>query len=144
MCFTTLPPEMNTLEIDAILRENRRTFKEVYASDELPTRTSTDSIFVCYMDPSDQPSTHWIVVYVDEKRKSDYFDSFGMAPTIPEIELFLNNNSFEWTFNDEPLRARARNNVRCMRSSLHIFCSTQMHRFWYELDCLHVYQRQNV
>ena len=89
---------MNTLEINAILRDDRRTvkaFKGVYASEELPTRTSTNSLFVCNTDPSDQPGTHWIVIYVDKKRKSDYFNSFGMAPMIPEIELFLNENSVE-------------------------------------------------
>ena len=43
---------MNTLEIDAILRDHKRiakTFKGVNASDELPARTSTDSLFVCIM-----------------------------------------------------------------------------------------------
>ena len=98
---------MNTLEIDAILRDDRRTskaFKGVFASDELPSRTSTDSLFVCNTDPSDRPGTHWIVVYVDEMHKSDYFDSFGMAPTIPEIELFLNDNSVAWAYNDRPVQ----------------------------------------
>ena len=98
---------MNTLEIDAILRDDRRTakvFKGVYASDELPARTSIDSLFVCNTDPSDRPGTHWIVVYVEYKRKSDYFDSFGTAPTIPEIERFLNDNSTEWIYNDKPVQ----------------------------------------
>ena len=98
---------MNTLEIDTILRDDIRTaraFKGVYASDELPARTSKNSLFVCNTDPSHQPGSHWIVVYVDEKRKSDYFDSFGRTPEIPEIERFLNDNSIEWTYNDEPVQ----------------------------------------
>ena len=52
---------MNTLEIHAILRDDKRTekvFKGVYASDELPAQTSTDSLFVCNTDPSDRPGTH--------------------------------------------------------------------------------------
>ena len=98
---------MNTLEIDSILRDDRRTvkvFKGVYASDELPTRASTDSLFVCNTDPSDRPGTHWIVIYIDDKRKTDYFDTFGMAPTVKEIERFLNDNSAEWKFNSEPVQ----------------------------------------
>ena len=90
---------MNTLEIDSILRDDRRTakaFKGVYASDELPTRASTDALFVCNTDPSDRPGTHWIVIYINDKRKTDYFDTFGMAPTVKEIERFLNDNSSEW------------------------------------------------
>ena len=72
----------------AILRDDKRTakaFKGVYASDELPARTSTNSLFVCNTDPSNRPGTHWTVVYVDDKRKADYFDSFGMAPTVKDI-----------------------------------------------------------
>ena len=113
---------MNMLEIDAILRDDKRTakvFKGVYASDELPARMSTDSLFVCNTDPSDRPGTHWIVVYVDDKRKADYFDSFGMAPMVKEIERFLNDSSTKWIYNTEPVQEL--NDVRCMRTYLHIF-----------------------
>ena len=50
---------MNSLEIDAILRDDKRTakaFRGVYASDELPARTSTNSLFVCNTDPPTDPA----------------------------------------------------------------------------------------
>ena len=106
-CFTTLPLKMNTLEIDTILRDDKRTakaFKGVYTSNELPIRTTTDSLYVCNTDPSDQPGTHWIVVYIDKQRRADYFDSFGMAPTVKEIKHFLNENSIKWIYNVEPVQ----------------------------------------
>ena len=91
---------MNTLEIETKLCNDQRTikaFRGVYASDELSTLTSTNSLFVCNTDLSDQPGSHWIVFYIDKQRKTDYFDSFGIAPKIQEIEQCFNNNSIVWT-----------------------------------------------
>ena len=98
---------MNTLEIDSVQGDDLRTakvFKGIYASDKLLTRASTDSLFVCKTDPSYRPGTHWIVVYIDDKRQTGYFDTFGMAPTVNEIERFLNDNSTEWKYNAEPVQ----------------------------------------
>ena len=40
-------------------------------------------------------------------------------------------------------RTYSRNDVRCMQTSLHIFCGAQMHRFRYELYRQHVYQNKS-
>jgi hypothetical protein len=87
---------LDTLEIGKILEWDKRTatsFRGVYASDELPTYAPTSSLYIINTDPSTKPGTHWVVVFVDIKRHTDYFDSFGNLPTVQSIEHFLNKNS---------------------------------------------------
>ena len=98
---------MNTEEIRILLTEDKRTtnaFRGVYARDELPKESKTNSLYICNTDPSNEPGEHWIVMYIDENRRADYFDSFGRYPTEKCFEKFLTNNSVFWTHNDRPVQ----------------------------------------
>jgi hypothetical protein len=93
---------MNTLKISSMLECDKRTadaFEGVYASDELPRTTPTEALYVVNTDPSDRPGEHWMVVYFDEKRRADYFDSFGLAPSIEDVKAFLDRNSVVCKYN---------------------------------------------
>ena len=39
-------------------------------------------------DPADEPGEHWVAVYINEDRKGEYFDSYGMTPP-PCFERFI-------------------------------------------------------
>ena len=93
---------LNTVEIKNLLASDKRTktsFRGVFASDELPLKAPTSSLYVCNTDPSSQPGKHWIVIYTDSKKRAEFFDSFGVHPSVRGFETFLENNSLRWTHN---------------------------------------------
>ena len=102
--FSTSPPEemLTTADLYAILSRDKRpsSFRGVFASDELPICAPTSSLYVCNTDPSTKGGEHWIVIYFDGKRRAEYFDSFGMHPTVAEVEEFMTKNSVVWTCNN--------------------------------------------
>lgn len=99
---------MNTMELEAILESNkhtRRQFRGVYASDELPTGVcAPSSLFVCNTAPHYDEGEHWIILFVDERRRGDFFDSFALHPTVKTFERFLNENSIAWCCNLTPVQ----------------------------------------
>src|SRR5689334_13793245 len=93
---------LNTLDIEHFLATDHRTvgkFRGVYACDQLPLRTAQPSLYVCNTDHSYAPGEHWIAIYIDDKRRAEFFDSFGMHPSVLHFESFLNANSVAWACN---------------------------------------------
>ena len=98
---------LNTMEKKNLLTSDKRTrtsFRGVFASDKLPLKAPTFSLYVCNTDPSSQPGQHWIVIFIDGKKRADFFDSFGMHPSVQGFETFLENNSLRWTHNTKALQ----------------------------------------
>ena len=98
---------LNTEEIKNLLFSDKRTktsFRGISASDELPLTAPTSSLYNCNTDPSSQPGKHWIATYIDNKRKADFLDSFGMHPSVEHFETFLKNNSRHWTHSNKALQ----------------------------------------
>lgn len=77
---------MDTRQIAVILR-NTTNFLGVFPSDKLP-KAKTPFTLVANTDPSDRPGTHWVAIHV-ANGKAEYFDSYGMGPSIPTIRRFL-------------------------------------------------------
>jgi hypothetical protein len=93
---------LHTDDIFNVLNSNRITqpyFRGVYASDQLPIYSPTASLYVCNTDPSDAPGTHWIVIFIDDEKRGEYFDSFGRHPSVKTFERFLNQNTISWKCN---------------------------------------------
>ena len=40
-----------------------------------------------------------MTIYINNDRRGEYFDSFGMPPLFDEFVTFLNNNTKSWTHN---------------------------------------------
>jgi hypothetical protein len=83
---------MNTNEIEAILSEGLRgtnsKFLGVFASDCLPSHIhSYPSCLVANTDPHNLPGTHWVAFYFISPRQLEFFDSFGMHPSIYGFNL---------------------------------------------------------
>ena len=75
-------------------RHTRKSFRGVYASDELPLHaSSTSSLYVCNTDPSTESGEHWIAIYVDVKKRGEFFDSAGnLSPIDKPFQDFLERN----------------------------------------------------
>ena len=79
---------MNAYEIFYELKDEH-CFKGVYSLDEIKNLKIQQRPFsiVINLDYSDEPGSHWVALFVDEKNIAIYFDSFGF----PNFnEYFLN------------------------------------------------------
>ena len=92
-----------TDDISDILKRDKRTrqtFRGVFASDELPQHSPTSSLYVCNTDPSTKGGEHWIVIYIDVKRRGELFDSAGCMRSIEiPFKHFMTSNCVSWTRN---------------------------------------------
>ncbi len=95
---------MNTREIDRFLRTDGACcgiFQGVYSIDTLPKKPR---LLVCNTDPSYKPGEHWIAIFVDSKRRGEYFDSFGRKPC-DIFERYLNKHCISWTYGTRQLQS---------------------------------------
>ena len=95
---------MRGIEIARLLRrcwKIRRVFKGVYASDNLPkhVRKGSASAFVINLDPSHEPGSHWVALYISPFGNATYFDSYGVGPLIPSIAGFISKHSQTFRYN---------------------------------------------
>ena len=75
---------MNTFEISEYLNRDlicSKIFYGVYPANKISKLRSLSALIVCNTDTSSRPGEHWIVLYVDENRRREYFDSMGRFST---------------------------------------------------------------
>ena len=76
------------LEADALTKSS---FRGVYASDQLralPKPLHLPASYVINEDIASEKGSHWVVLYINEHRKAEYFDSYGEPPIKP-IQRFI-------------------------------------------------------
>ncbi len=115
---------LNTADIFSILQRDKRTnsqFRGVHACNQLPAYSPATSLYVCNTDPSDEPGEHWVVIYVDEKRRGEFFDPFGSHPSVSHFERFLNENTLSWKCNTTAVQHPLSNacGYHCVYFALH-------------------------
>ena len=93
---------MNGIEIEAILKSNKRTskiFKGVFPSDEIPKQKITyPSAFIVNTDEKNKPGEHWVAFYFSSKnRLPEYFDSYGFFPLKLSFYKFLPKKKFKYS-----------------------------------------------
>ena len=74
---------MNTNEISEYLNRDlicSKIFYGVYPANKNPKLRSLPALIVYNNDTSSRPGEHCIVLYVDENRRGEYFDSNGRFP----------------------------------------------------------------
>ena len=89
---------MNNKEITRLLKADpqaRRVFKGVFPRDILPTTNISHGAYVINTDRSSGPGEHWVCVWFDGVGGVEYFDSFGLPPTLVAIQNFIKENSFQ-------------------------------------------------
>ena len=90
---------MNTIQITHALEQDPITSKKfcgVFPSDKLPrTIDKYPCGFVANTDPSSEPRSHWISIYISAERKGSFFDSYGMPAEFYGTSFvdFLNSQS---------------------------------------------------
>lgn len=93
---------MNTLDIENLVKRLcAEKYLGVFAADRLPTHLPPRRplVLVCNTDKHSEPGEHWVVIYIGEDSRGEYFDSYGLPPP-PAFETFLNKFSNTWIFND--------------------------------------------
>ncbi len=75
---------MNGRQVSASLKghsHTRRHFRGVYSSNTFPFQKRSMSAprsYVCNLDSSNGPGTHWVALYIPKRGPVEYFDSTGM------------------------------------------------------------------
>ncbi|KAK7486122.1 hypothetical protein BaRGS_00022588 [Batillaria attramentaria] len=60
--------------------------------------------FVVNTDRASGPGDHWVAIYIDELGRGEYFDSYGLPPTQPELVRFLNRHCWYHRHNPQILQ----------------------------------------
>ena len=95
---------MNTREIDRFIRSVDTClglFQRVYSIDTLP---ESPRLLVCNTDPSHKPGEHWVSLFINSRRRGEYFDSFGRKPS-RVIEDYMNEHCVDWIYNTKQLQS---------------------------------------
>ena len=74
---------MNSLQLKRALEHNtytKKTFRGVFAADEMPDLDTFPCGFIANTDPSTEPGTHWVSFYFPSCDKGEFFDSYGYPP----------------------------------------------------------------
>jgi hypothetical protein len=71
----------------------------VFPSDMLPTTVPRPSCLVFNLDPADKPGSHWCAIYIDAAGAVDYFDSYGLEPSVPHVIKWLQLNGVKVNIN---------------------------------------------
>lgn len=79
-------------------------FKGVFPCDSLPNKFSLPAAFVVNLSNHNSRGSHWIAIYIDQLKRADYFDSFGLPPTQKDILNFLQKHSKSMTYNKKQIQ----------------------------------------
>jgi hypothetical protein len=76
----------------------------VFPSDLLPHSITVPNTIIVNTDNHTQTGTHWLAIRLDARSSTAfYFDSYGLAPDIPDIQSFLRRNCTVLNYNDAQL-----------------------------------------
>ncbi len=83
---------MDTVQIYSILKKaiGQQGCLGVFPSDKIPTKVKGPCSMVVNTDPSTNPGSHWVAIFITQDCIAEYFDSYGQPPDVAEISSFLN------------------------------------------------------
>ena len=83
-----------------------RTFLGVFPFNLLPPYSIAQYVtLILNTDPHIETGPHWLVVHFQSRSYSSYnFDSYGLPPLIPTIQLFIRHNCSVWGYNSVQLQ----------------------------------------
>jgi hypothetical protein len=83
---------MDTVQISCTLK-NVKSFLGAYPADMLPHYITQPSTVIVNTDAHTQSGTHWLAIRLEPKSYTAfYFDSYGLPPSIHNIQAFLRRN----------------------------------------------------
>ena len=98
---------MNTVHIECLLRKDpfaKTVFKKACAKNQ-PLHVDYPSAYVINSHPSSKPGEHWIAVCFDKYGKDEYFDSYGLPPSVNGFTAFIERILKEWAYNDKTVQS---------------------------------------
>lgn len=107
--------QLNTFEIDRFMRKDpfiRQMYGGVKAIDQLDILPKEPSIYIINHDPSTEPGTHWIALFIDST--PEHFDSLGHYP-INSLQNYIIINGPNYIVNTKRVQSYTSN-------SCGIFC----------------------
>ncbi|GFV85002.1 uncharacterized protein TNCV_838761 [Trichonephila clavipes] len=78
---------MDGMQMYTVLSQEKTTspyFQGVYSRDTLPP-LEENMCAIVNSDDSSQPGTHWLALFVNDKRELEFYDSFGQPPVFYNI-----------------------------------------------------------
>ncbi|GFT78278.1 hypothetical protein TNCV_4451401 [Trichonephila clavipes] len=78
---------MDGMQMYTVLSQEKTTspyFQGVYSRDMLPS-LQENMCAIVNSDDSSQPGTHWLALFVNDKRELEFYDSFGQPPVFYNI-----------------------------------------------------------
>ena len=95
------------MQIERLLKKDLKSkaiFEKVSALDQLEKPTFP-SAYVINSDPSNEPKEHWVAVYFNKHGRGEYFDSYGLPPTLVGLESYMDAYSLSgWIYNRKTLQ----------------------------------------
>lgn len=65
-------------------------FLGVFPSDKLPKNiNAVPCAFIANTDSSDKPGKHWVAFFIGTNFVVEYFDSYGLSPTLPAFKNYV-------------------------------------------------------
>jgi hypothetical protein len=93
---------MNSIQINKILKKDsysKTQFLGTFAFNQLPIINKYPSCLVFNNQSSDEPGEHWLAIYFNKNKTSEFFDSFGHPPEFYGIKKYLKINSKRINYN---------------------------------------------
>lgn len=96
---------MNTMEIIEFIEPfKKKTFKGVFASDDLPFNVKLPACFVINLSRKTESGSHWVALFINIYGHAYYFDSFGIPPRNKEIIFFIRSHAKKFDFNKKQIQ----------------------------------------
>ncbi len=80
------------------------TFLGVFPSDRLPAKAKRQCSLIVNTNPSTKPGAHWVAIYVDSIGTLEYFDSYGLQPTVTSISTYISKYK-KWRYNSKRIQS---------------------------------------
>jgi hypothetical protein len=125
---------MDTFQLSAALQLFRTKVPElrVFSLNQLPSLAACapSSAYIINLDPSDQPGSHWVVLYFPPSpHYPEYFDSFGLFPPPPTIQQLI--RSYLLLFPTQPCTPAYLYQTHMLQSPCAITCGLYCLTFLY-------------
>ena len=127
---------LTTVQIMAIL-EDVPWFNGVYPIDRLPLTLGKKRGIIINLDESHKEGSHWVSLYLDDKRIAHYFDSFGRKPQ-GQILIFIERVSNYYLYN--PKKYQGNLSIACGSFCILFILSAENLNNFYKLfhECDHI------
>ena len=102
---------MDTEQLEKYMKADKwitEIYGGVFPKDLLPHSPERPSLFIVNLDKSDQPGSHWVVVFVVDRKISEYFDPLGKVPDT-DFKNYLTQQSRSYRYSDKRCQNYASN-----------------------------------